>query len=68
VTEQLGEFFVYVVDSSTVSQRKVLLGKQVGKDIIVNDGLAIGETIVTEGVQNLREGSTINVAAPKENN
>jgi membrane fusion protein (multidrug efflux system) len=66
VTEQLGEFFVYAVDGATVSQRKVLLGKQVGKNIIVNDGLAIGETIVTEGVQNLREGSTINVAAPKE--
>ena len=64
VTEQLGEFFVYVVDSSTVSQRKVQLGKQVGKDVIVKEGLAIGETIVTEGVQNLREGSAIKVTAP----
>ena len=31
VTEQLGEFFVYVVgDSSKVSQRKIILGKQIG--------------------------------------
>lgn len=67
VTEQLGEFFVYVVDSSTVSQRKVQLGKQVGKDIIVKEGLAIGETIVTEGVQNLREGSAIKVTTPAKN-
>jgi membrane fusion protein, multidrug efflux system len=64
ITEQLGEFFVYVADSSKVSQRKVLLGQQIGKSIIVSDGLKQGETIVTEGVQNLREGSAISIAAP----
>jgi membrane fusion protein, multidrug efflux system len=64
VTEQLGEFFVYVVDSMKVSQRKVSLGKQVSRDIIVKDGLRVGETIVTEGVQNLREGSEISVTPP----
>lgn len=64
VTEQLGEFFVYVVDSARVSQRKVLLGKQINRDIIVKDGLKVGETIVTEGVQNLREGSQISTTPP----
>ena len=64
ITEQLGEFFVYVVDSAKVSQRKVFLGKQVNKNIIVKDGLKVGETIVTEGVQNLREGSAISVTPP----
>ncbi|HTE30619.1 MAG TPA: efflux RND transporter periplasmic adaptor subunit [Chryseolinea sp.] len=64
ITEQLGEFFVYVADSSKVSQRKVKLGQQLGKSIIVSEGLKEGETIVTEGVQNLREGSAIAVAAP----
>lgn len=64
VTEQLGEFFVYVVDSAKVSQRKVLLGKQISKNIIVTDGLKAGETIVTEGVQNLREGAAVNVSSP----
>jgi len=40
VTEQLGEFFVYVPgDSSKVSQRKVVLGKQLGNNVIVKDGL-----------------------------
>ena len=61
VTEQLGEFFVYVpADSNKVSQRRVVLGKQIGKDIIVKDGLKDNEKIVVEGVQNLREGSVIN--------
>lgn len=64
ITEQLGEFFIYVVDSSKVSQRKVLLGKQIGNSIIIKDGLKGNETIVTEGVQNLREGSAISIAQP----
>jgi membrane fusion protein, multidrug efflux system len=68
VTEQLGEFFVYVVDSSKVSQRKVILGKQINSHIIVKDGLTVGETIVKEGVQNLREGAAVAVSLPKENN
>jgi membrane fusion protein (multidrug efflux system) len=68
ITEQLGEFFVYVVDSAKVTQRKVALGKQVHTDIIVTDGLSGGETIVTEGVQNLREGSSVTIAQANNKN
>jgi membrane fusion protein, multidrug efflux system len=64
VSEMLGEFFVYVVDSAKVTQRKVALGHQLGRSIIIKDGLKEGETIVTEGVQNLREGSAISVTPP----
>jgi len=50
ITEQLGEFFVYVVgDSNKVSQRKLVLGKQVGANIIVKDGLKEGEIVVVTG-------------------
>lgn len=60
VTEQLGEFFVYVVnDSSKVDQRKVLPGKQLGSAVLIREGLQTGETIVVEGTQNLHQGSTI---------
>jgi membrane fusion protein (multidrug efflux system) len=68
VTEQLGEFFVYVPgDSSKVSQRKVLLGKTIDKNVIVKDGLKEDDKIVVEGVQNLREGSLITTEAPNPN-
>ena len=63
INEQLGEFFVYVPDSAKATQRKVVLGKQIGKDIIVKTGLKEGETIITEGIQNLREGSAISIPA-----
>ena len=67
ITEQLGEFFVYVVgDSNKVSQRKLSLGKQIGTDIIVKDGLKDGEKIVVQGVQNLREGAVITTAPPQQ--
>lgn len=65
VTEQLGEFFVYIPgDSNKVSQRKVVLGETIGKDIIVKDGLKQGDKIVTEGVQNLREGVKVTIVPP----
>ncbi|MCF0042541.1 efflux RND transporter periplasmic adaptor subunit [Dyadobacter fanqingshengii] len=60
VTEQLGEYFVYVAgDSSKVSQRRVVLGNALGANVIVKDGLKEGEKIAVEGVQNLREGAVI---------
>lgn len=63
VTEQLGEYFVFVVgDSSKVSQRKVQMGKAMGSSVIIKDGLKDGEQIVVQGVQNLREGSVIKPA------
>jgi membrane fusion protein (multidrug efflux system) len=67
VTEQLGEFFVYVVgDSSKVSQRKVQLGKQISANVIVKDGVKDGETIVVQGVQSLRDGAVITTAPPQQ--
>jgi membrane fusion protein (multidrug efflux system) len=62
INEQLGEFFVYLADSSKATQRKVVLGKQVGKNIIIKDGLKEGDSVIIEGIQNLREGTPINIA------
>ncbi len=65
INEQLGEFFVYMPDSAKATQRKVKLGKPIGKNIIIQEGLSEGEEIIIEGLQNLREGSAIVVASPK---
>jgi membrane fusion protein (multidrug efflux system) len=66
VTEQLGEFFVYVPnDSNKVSQRKIVTGKQIGKNVIVKSGLNDGDRVVVEGVQNLREGAAITATVPQ---
>lgn len=62
INEQLGEFYVYLADSAKATQRKVVVGKQVGSNVIISEGLRAGETIITDGLQNLREGSPISVA------
>lgn len=68
VTEQLGEYFVYVLgDSNKVSQRKLDLSRQIGADVIVKDGLKAGEKIVVQGVQNLREGAAVTLPVQGEN-
>jgi membrane fusion protein (multidrug efflux system) len=65
VTEQLGEFFVYVVgDSNKVAQQKVVLGQQLGDRIVVRSGLKTGDPIVVQGVQNLRQNAVITTGAP----
>lgn len=66
LTEQLGEYFVYVLgDSSKVNQRRVVVGTIIGPKIIIKDGLKEGEKIAVEGVQNLREGAVVSTEAPK---
>lgn len=63
VTEQLGEFSVFVVgDSSKAEQRRVELGTKIADNVIVQSGLKEGETIVTEGMQNLSDGTPVQAA------
>ncbi|WP_461139759.1 efflux RND transporter periplasmic adaptor subunit [Spirosoma pomorum] len=63
VTEQMSEYFVYVVgDSSKVTQKKVTLGSRINEKVIVKDGLKEGEVVVTEGTQKVREGAKVKVS------
>lgn len=70
ITEQLGEYFVYIANGNKATQQKVTLGTVVGNKTIITEGLKGGETIVTDGVQKLHEGSEITIgggeAAPAE--
>jgi membrane fusion protein (multidrug efflux system) len=54
-----------LIDAEKATQRKVTLGKQVGTNIIILEGLNAGDKIAVEGVQNLREGSSVAVAQQK---
>ncbi|MHA6248266.1 efflux RND transporter periplasmic adaptor subunit [Pontibacter sp. CAU 1760] len=65
VTEQLGEYYVYVVQGDSVVQQNVELGTRVSGSIVVREGLKEGQQIVTEGIQRLRQGAKIQVDAPQ---
>ena len=64
VVEQMAEYFVYVVNADTVAQRKVLLGQRIRDMTVVKTGLKQDEIIVLDGVQKLRDGTKVKVAAP----
>jgi RND family efflux transporter MFP subunit len=64
VTEQMGEFFVFVSQDTIAKQRKVMLGPRVGSNVVVMNGLEAGEKIVTEGFQRLRDGGKITLGQP----
>jgi membrane fusion protein (multidrug efflux system) len=66
VTEQLGEYYVYVVQGDSVVQQNVKLGTRVSHNIVVREGLKQGQQIVVEGVQRLRQGAKVQVGAPNE--
>lgn len=67
VTEQMSEYFVFVVgDSSKVSQKKVTLGARINDKVIVKDGIKEGDMIVTEGTQKIREGAKVKINERKD--
>lgn len=60
VSEQLGEYTVFVVgDSSKAEQRIVKLGSEVDGKVAVLSGLTKGEVIISEGFQNVRPGAVV---------
>jgi membrane fusion protein (multidrug efflux system) len=60
VTEQMGEYIVYVViPNNKVTQRKIIPGTRVSDKIVVTNGLQAGEQIVIDGVQKLRDSTVI---------
>jgi multidrug efflux system membrane fusion protein len=57
--------FVYVVNADeTVSVRPVTLGVVDGERVAVKAGLKVGEVVVTEGGDRLREGATVQLPGP----
>jgi membrane fusion protein, multidrug efflux system len=64
-TSQNGQSVLVVDAQNKVSQRKVILGDKVGTQWIVKEGLKAGEKVITQGIQKVRPGMTVN-AQPAE--
>ena len=55
--------FVFVVSKNLrAEQRPVITGQRVGDDVLVQKGLAPGETVVTEGQLRLEQGTQVQLA------
>ena len=66
VTEQMGEYFVYTIDSNKAYQKKIIIGTRINEKVIVNQGLKADEVIATEGVQKLKDGAAVKVTQAKD--
>ena len=62
VQQLLGKSFVMVVGNGNKSEaRTVELGDQVGSYFVVTKGINVSDTVIVEGLTNLREGVELNV-------
>ena len=60
VSELQGQYSVYVVSGdNTVTQRTVTLGPAVGSAYLIKEGLEVGEQLVYEGLQMVRDGVVV---------
>lgn len=60
LTDQAGKYALIVNDKNVVEVRRVKTGASQDGFTIIEDGLAAGEWIVTNGLQRARPGSTVN--------
>jgi multidrug efflux system membrane fusion protein len=58
-TGQTGAFIYVVKEDKTVETRPVVAGARVGQDMVVNQGIDAGETVVIEGQLRLAPGSKV---------
>ena len=64
ITEQMGEFFVFVKQDTVAKQHKVKLGPRVGTEVIILSGVKAGDSIITDGFQRLRDGGKVTLGNP----
>jgi len=72
VTELQGTYEVAVVTAqNSISIRKVKVGDRVGSSWVINEGLAAGEEVVSDGTSKVRDGMpvkpTIETVPPEGN-
>ncbi|MBQ0066692.1 MAG: efflux RND transporter periplasmic adaptor subunit [Phascolarctobacterium sp.] len=67
LVELLYKKFVFVLDNDKkVSMREVKLGQNVGRLVVVKEGLQAGETVIVEGTGKIRNGMAVNALSMSE--
>jgi len=67
VAELQGKNFVWVVGpDNKATQRSVKVGRQMGENLLILEGLKSGDRIVLEGLQKVREGAEVNAMTAQQ--
>jgi len=79
ITEQMGEFFVFVYKDTTMKskqdttkmkrdtialQKKVAIGPRLSDQVVIMNGIKAGDKVITEGFQRLRDSGKVTVGPP----
>ena len=59
VLNQHGKAYVYTVDGNTVKQLPVQLGRRIKNDVVVLDGLSVGQKVVARDVTSLTDNQQV---------
>lgn len=65
-TDLEGNFVMIMTEGNIAERRNVSLGAQVEQGIIITEGLEPGDTVITQGLQRVRNGVEVRVQAPAE--
>ena len=57
--DQAGRYVLVVDAEKKVEQRRVTLGAEQGRNVVVTDGLKAGELVIVEGIQKVRAGQVV---------
>jgi RND family efflux transporter MFP subunit len=64
VTEQMGEYFVFLAQDTIAKQQKITLGPRINDQVVIMTGLKQGDKVITDGFQRLRDGGKITLGPP----
>ncbi len=65
IQEDQGGKYVLVVDAEKrVQKRSVKVGEKVGINWVIKEGLEVGELVISEGIQKVRPGITVQTTMP----
>ncbi|PFG58440.1 membrane fusion protein (multidrug efflux system) [Vibrio sp. ES.051] len=65
-TDLEGDFIMVLVEGDIAERRNVELGPQVAQGIIIREGLSQGDTVITQGLQRVRNGIEVSLQTPAE--
>ena len=65
-TDLEGDFVMITTEGNVAERRNVVLGPQVEQGIIIRDGLEQNDSIITQGLQRVRNGVEVSIQTPTE--
>jgi len=61
LVDRFDRFYIYTVKDDVASEKLVKLGARQGRTVEILEGISIGDVMVVEGQNNLKDGSKLNI-------